>query len=295
MKLYKLNIKKSCCAIMIVVIIVIISPFIFTRPAICEWFNYSSTGEIGDTIGGTTAPIIGLLSVILLYITLKKQIQADECQGERLVEQEKIMRDEQFKSTFFNLLAEQRDLLHSLKATYNGLSLKDVTKQISAKVCGQEFFDMAIVELKFLFHSLELENYEPYDTEYAEELMQNVYDQCFRGEFLPEKLKKENEKNVRSAKRYINSLFFREIFNITKDDFLKYKEIKSESDKITFVYDKYFSKRENSGCYFRHLYRILSFIEDTEKQEIQEIQEIKKSNQNQQQIEKHYYEYAQFV
>lgn len=50
------------------------SPFIFTQYG-AERFNYSDTGQIGDTIGGLTAPIIGVLNAILLYWTIRTQSQ----------------------------------------------------------------------------------------------------------------------------------------------------------------------------------------------------------------------------
>lgn len=53
----------------------LLSPVIFTLPCFCEIFNFSKTetGNIGSTIGGITSPFVGLLSAILLYITLKEQ------------------------------------------------------------------------------------------------------------------------------------------------------------------------------------------------------------------------------
>lgn len=38
----------------------------------------SETGPIGDTIGGITAPIIGFMSAILIYISFREQIRANE-------------------------------------------------------------------------------------------------------------------------------------------------------------------------------------------------------------------------
>lgn len=58
--------------ILIVVLIAIFAPIIFTLPGF-ECFNKTTTGQIGDTIGGTTAPFWGFLSVILLYLTFKEQ------------------------------------------------------------------------------------------------------------------------------------------------------------------------------------------------------------------------------
>lgn len=51
-----------------------ISPLIFTR----NWsgVDFSETGQIGDTIGGLVSPFLNLLSIILLYLTLKEQIES---------------------------------------------------------------------------------------------------------------------------------------------------------------------------------------------------------------------------
>lgn len=51
-----------------------ISPLIFTR----NWsgIDFSETGQIGDTIGGLVSPFLNLLSIILLYLTLKEQIDS---------------------------------------------------------------------------------------------------------------------------------------------------------------------------------------------------------------------------
>lgn len=63
--------------ILIGCILIIIAPSILTLPWRDEVLglntNFKSTGQIGDTIGGITAPIIGLVSIWLLYITFKEQ------------------------------------------------------------------------------------------------------------------------------------------------------------------------------------------------------------------------------
>jgi uncharacterized membrane protein len=53
----------------------ILSPFIFTLPL--GWINLTATGQIGDTIGGLTAPILNFLSIMLLYLTLREQISSN--------------------------------------------------------------------------------------------------------------------------------------------------------------------------------------------------------------------------
>ena len=129
----------------IITVIIAFAPFILTRSSICDMFDFSSTGEIGDTIGGTTAPIIGLISIILLYLTLQEQVKFNRSQQIQSNEQAKIMREEQFKTTFFNLLQQQRDIQRSLQAFFYGLSPSDVSRKIQKKVYGQDFLQWQFV------------------------------------------------------------------------------------------------------------------------------------------------------
>jgi hypothetical protein len=39
--------------------------------------DFTQTGQIGDTIGGITAPMANLLGAILVYLALKAQIEAN--------------------------------------------------------------------------------------------------------------------------------------------------------------------------------------------------------------------------
>ena len=66
--------------VFVILLIVIIAPAIFTSPSLYEWLNFTETGQIGDTIGGITSPFIGVLSIILLYLTLKEQTQFNKSQ-----------------------------------------------------------------------------------------------------------------------------------------------------------------------------------------------------------------------
>ena len=62
-------------------------PVILTLPAIRDSFNFSATGQIGDTIGGLTAPIIGFVGAILVYLSFKEQINANRIQREALADE----------------------------------------------------------------------------------------------------------------------------------------------------------------------------------------------------------------
>lgn len=73
----KLNITlKEIITFLIIALLIGLIPFslIGTRN-VCEFIN---TGEIGDTIGGITAPFISFFAAVLVYLALKAQIDAND-------------------------------------------------------------------------------------------------------------------------------------------------------------------------------------------------------------------------
>ena len=57
---------------------IIFMPFLLTLEAFNERFNLSETGQIGDTIGGVTAPFLNLVGAFLVFYALKAQVKANE-------------------------------------------------------------------------------------------------------------------------------------------------------------------------------------------------------------------------
>ena len=73
---------KAC--LVVGILGVFFGPYIFTRhyPFGWDWLDFSQTGDIGDTIGGITAPIVGLISILLLWWTLKEQLKFNDKQDQ---------------------------------------------------------------------------------------------------------------------------------------------------------------------------------------------------------------------
>lgn len=69
------NDKTAIWTIIIAVVLVFISPFIFSQ--FKSGISFIGKGEIGDTIGGITSPIIGIMGAILVYLALKEQVKAN--------------------------------------------------------------------------------------------------------------------------------------------------------------------------------------------------------------------------
>lgn len=70
------NIKTSTILLILAGILFLVP--IFTFPSINNFFNFSNTGQIGDTIGGITAPFINGLAAVLVFLAFKEQIKANE-------------------------------------------------------------------------------------------------------------------------------------------------------------------------------------------------------------------------
>jgi hypothetical protein len=80
MKWINLHLEKiALVAVIIAALWIILGPIILTQFSIIDFTNnVNNTGLIGDTIGGITAPVVGLISIILLYLALIKQIESNQ-------------------------------------------------------------------------------------------------------------------------------------------------------------------------------------------------------------------------
>ena len=97
----KLNVEniKTSQILLLLLIIIFLLPFIYTLTTKLEYLNFSNTGEIGDTIGGITAPFINGLSAILVFLAFKAQIKANEIfknqeQSRNILDQIKIIQED---------------------------------------------------------------------------------------------------------------------------------------------------------------------------------------------------------
>lgn len=70
------------------ILIAFLAVFLFTRNAISNMFMLTNTGQIGDTIGGITAPIFGLIGFVLVFYSFSEQYKANQIQIESLKQQE---------------------------------------------------------------------------------------------------------------------------------------------------------------------------------------------------------------
>lgn len=294
--------------IIIGILFALSAPILFTQ----KWSNidFMETGQIGDTIGGTTAPIIGLLSVLLLFYTLWEQIEFNKKQKE-------ISIDEQFKSTFFNLLQTQRDILERVSGKFTKLGLfvyeeypqhnNDIkimkenkewatvkNKPIEVESRGLEFFKLAKEQLQLIFYSLDSkEYYKGYNIEEAYEAEMDLEGKIIRGCNIPSEIEKEQDILIRNTRKPFRISYINDKYKISQKLHSEYQSMSIEK-KIALGYAFFFNNYENIGYYFRHLYRILKFIKMSEDEKL-EIWKGKASEAEKENIHNQFKQYAQFI
>ena len=90
-------------------LILFLAVYSFTRPAVWDDLDFSTTGQIGDTIGGIAAPIIGLIGAVLVYMSFNVQNEANKLQRKAL--EQEINRNKELREfdILFGLFKEIKE------------------------------------------------------------------------------------------------------------------------------------------------------------------------------------------
>ncbi|MCE5223253.1 hypothetical protein LLG10_03575 [bacterium] len=130
--------KKGLWIFGIGVLLMIASPMIWTLRS--GWIDFSATGEIGDTIGGLTAPVIGVIGAALVFLSFMEQWKANRIQW-TVMQENKL---EEIKEKNFAIIWEQykeiKNELHHPFLKKCLVSLKNNVKEID--------WEKAIIELE---------------------------------------------------------------------------------------------------------------------------------------------------
>lgn len=118
----------------------------------------SDSGTIGDTIGGSSAPIIGLLSAILIYLSFKAQIDANNAVREEANFRYILEEFNHVKQSF-------TDFEYKSPSTTNTSRGKEAIKNLSEEIFTYYYVDFpmnrsggldfkdSVINANFLFHN----------------------------------------------------------------------------------------------------------------------------------------------
>ena len=93
-------------------------PILLTKTPCCI-FDFSDTGQVGDTMGGIMGPFIAILAVWFTFKAFWVQFEANEAQKDINEQQRKDIAKERFENKFYELIHLHRDNMLELNHNAN--------------------------------------------------------------------------------------------------------------------------------------------------------------------------------
>jgi hypothetical protein len=106
---------KAISFLSIGLILIFGSLLIFTQPALVDAFDFSDKGQIGDTIGGISAPVINLIGALLVYFSFLSQIKANKIQIKALEDEKEVNLTQKLFDNHISLLEDIKKNLRELE------------------------------------------------------------------------------------------------------------------------------------------------------------------------------------
>lgn len=207
-------------------------------------------GVFGDMFGAINALFSGLALGGIVYSIILQQNELS-LQRKELSDTREEFKDQNFQTTFFNLLRTHRQIVDEL--TINVKNLNSNGYEFTKNVVGRDYFLKTKTELKRIFEALNTDSYQSYSNLEAEEARARCYTQHGMGPESDDAFCGYLEK-IRHKYSYV-------FYNISEAEFNQFKNLDT-TEQLEFVYKKYFEKFGYAvGHYFRNLYHILLFLE----------------------------------
>jgi hypothetical protein len=251
------------------IISIIVIPLLLTQRAV-SLFDFTKTGEIGDTIGGITAPFIGIIGAILTFLAFYVQYKANEQQRTQFedelekrdlekIEQDKTWQIERFENKFYQLLSLHRDNVNEMQiGTGEYIAFK------------RKVFVLMFNELKFTFYCCKafyniMRRQNQLKVEYTDEQLLRlsyIFFYCGVGDnsdILSKAINKTpgleyQDKFFDQTINYLKSM---------KEDKRKrktYKDNDGNDVKYTNAYRPWGGHQSRLGHYSRHLFQTVKFV-----------------------------------
>lgn len=190
----------------------------------CDYL--SNRGTFGDKFGFINSLFSGLALTGIVISIYFQQIEL-KLQRNEIVETRKEFKDQNFQTTFFNLLKTQRQLAEEINC--NIYYLRGYSKESNNNIEGRSFFIVAKSEMKKIKKALDNDKFLTY-TKWEDIL------EYYSNDYEPQ----SNEEALElSQSKQLEFTFYN--YNIKKDLFFEYKE-STDLKKAEIIYTNYFLK-----------------------------------------------------
>lgn len=230
-------------------------PLAITRLSFIS-LKYINTGEIGDIIGGSTAPFIGFMGIIVTFYAFWVQYQSN-------INQRNDIRIERFENQFYEMLRLHRDNVTEM----------EIDNKINGRKCFVRMFD----EFKFIYlvvYQMHFINKSSLGREYTtDDLCDIAYNIFFNGlsSISPLKLDRLVDRKDVILLKFIN-VHLKKVEKkwndysqtIVQPEYSVFEEDRVLRFEFEMFYYPFDGHNVRLGHYYRHLFQTVSFIAKSE-------------------------------
>lgn len=220
--------------------------------------DFSKTGQVGDTIGGITAPFIACVAAILTFRAFWEQYKAN-------IQQRNDIKLERFESKFYEMLRIHKENVNDI--------------QISKDIKGRESFRHMFYELRLIYHTINCREYPDGFKIEVENKMTLTYTVFFHG--ISNNSKAHYSKYGDDLKKNLFDTIGSDLNKITENIREKNRDPKNKNPNfpfnisgiegaeefvLEFDYLPFKGYENHLGHYYRHLFQTIKFILEQEEQ-----------------------------
>jgi hypothetical protein len=234
--------------------------------------SVTDRGAFGDKFGFINSLFSGLALAGIIYSIFLQQKELS-LQRTELKETKEEFKDQNFQTTFFNLLKSQNQIANDISTSIS--NIKTYERENSFSVNGRQFFNQSKVELQRINKVLSKDRYSNYSKWSQEDEYEGPQSQW--------------EADVLTDSMKISFTF--KYYKIDKETWENSKD-QSPIERAERLYAIFFNKFHFViGHYFRHIYHILLFLEQTEIEKVDKAEnDLEKTK-----VEAEFKQFAEFV
>ena len=111
--LNKMSVRRLFWILLVAIILICMLPLLLTQFSIVD---FTTTGEIGDTIGGIMGPFVAIVASFLTFLAFIMQYQANEIQKKELKRQSIVHDKEQFEAKLYQMIDVYNQSVSQIRA-----------------------------------------------------------------------------------------------------------------------------------------------------------------------------------
>jgi len=263
--------KKRILGLVLLVIGLWIASWIF----IDLTYSENTRGTFGDKFGFVNSLFSGLALAGIIYSIYLQQTELS-LQRKELKETKEEFRDQNFQTTFFNLLKSQNQIANDISTTI--FDLKSYERENGRLVEGRHFFNQSRFELQRIDKALS----NPKFVEYREWNPQGPED---------EPQSADEAEDLTKWRKMSYAFKYYRIDKETWENSTDLEPLKRAEKLYAIFFNKFHFV---IGHYFRHIYHIFLFLEKSEQEKINKTELIKDLTEKQIEIKKIHSEFKQY-